>query len=119
MSVLNRVDLLARFGANRRYGSAVLGGGFAAVGAGALAAAAGCFAAAFVLLPPHLILPVTAAGLLLAAATLGLMACIVPPETGAPRLVLWDFAGALSLVGLAAALFGEPEQAIALLERDR
>jgi hypothetical protein len=66
-----------------------------------------------------LIFPVMAAGLLLAAASLGLIACIAPPETGAARLVLWDFAGALSLIGLAAAFFGEPEQAIALLERDR
>jgi hypothetical protein len=90
-----------------------------AAGAGSLATAGGCFAVAFVLLPPHLILPVTAAGLLLAAATLGLMACIAPPETDAPRVVLWDFAGALSLIGLATALCGEPEQAIALLERDR
>jgi hypothetical protein len=47
------------------------------------------------------------------------MACAAPAGSGASRLVLWDFAGALSLLGLAAALFGEPGQAIALLERDR
>jgi hypothetical protein len=120
MSILNRIEALARFRANGLHGPAAPWWmGIMAAVIGALAAGAGCFAAACVLLPPHLIFPVTAAGLLIAAAWLGLMAGLAPPETGAARLVVWDFAGALGLIGLAAALFGEPEQAIALLERDR
>ena len=119
MGILNRVDSLDRLQAHRRHNPAAPGTGVVAAGAGALAAAAGCFVVAPVLLPLHLVFPVVAAGLLLAAASLGLIACIAPPETGAPRVVLWDLAGALSLIGLAAALFGEPEPAIALFERDR
>jgi len=90
-----------------------------AAGAGALAAGVGCLAAALAVLPPHLAFPATAAGLLVAATMTGLMACATPPGSAPSRLMLWDFAGALSLIALAAALFGEPDQAVALLERDR
>jgi hypothetical protein len=55
----------------------------------------------------------------LAAATLALITCAAPTESGNSRLVLWDMSGALAVIGLCAALFGEPEQAVALLERDR
>ena len=33
--------------------------------------------------------------------------------------MFWDISGALAVIGLCAALFGEPEQAVALLDRDR
>ena len=58
-------------------------------------------------------------GLVVAAGTMALIALASPPEVGRARLVYWDFAGALTLIGLCAALLGEPEQAVALLERDR
>lgn len=88
----------------------------------ALAAAFGAALAAFVtalfLLPPALVFPVTAAGLVLAAASMALIAWGSPSEVGPARLVYWDVAGALTVLGLCAALFGEPEQAVALMQRD-
>jgi hypothetical protein len=74
---------------------------------------------ATVLLPSSLVFPVTGMGLVLAAGTMALIAWAAPPEAGGARIVLWDFAGALALIGLCAALFGEPEPAVALLERER
>jgi hypothetical protein len=117
MDILNRVELLARF--RRPGGPATPGAGVLTAGIGALAAGAGCFAVALAVLPPHLAFPAAGAGLLVAAVMTGLMACATPPGSAPSRLVLWDFAGVLSLIGLAAALLAEPEQAVALLERDR
>lgn len=110
--VSQRVILRHRFPDRGWRGVAV------ALGA-AVTAALAALAAAFAMLPPTQVFPVVAAGLLLAAASFALIAWSSPPETGRTRLVFWDTAGVLSLIGLAAALFGEPEQAVALLERDR
>ena len=77
---------------------------------GALAAAAAAFVAALFLLPPALVF---------AAASFALIAWASPAEAAASRLVFWDISGALAVIGLCAALFGEPEQAVALLDRDR
>jgi hypothetical protein len=84
----------------------------------AIAAAAAALIAALATLPPLLVFPALAAGLILAAAALALIACAAPPETGGARIVYWDVAGLLTLIGLTAALFGEPEQAVALLSRE-
>jgi hypothetical protein len=84
----------------------------------AVAAALAALVAALAMLPPALVFPVIAAALILAAAAMVLIAWGAPPETGATRTVYWDVAGLLALVGLAAALFGEPEQAVALLRRE-
>jgi hypothetical protein len=84
----------------------------------ALGAALAAFATALFLLPAALVFPVTAAGLVLAAATFALIAWVSPPEVGTTRLLYWDVAGALTVLGLCAALFGEPEQAVALMQRD-
>ena len=62
---------------------------------------------------------VTAAGLMLAAAALAVIAWALPAEVGRSRLVFWDTAGVLALIGLCAALFGEAEQVVALVDRDR
>jgi len=86
---------------------------------GALAAAASAFVAALFLLPAAMVFPVTGAALVFAAASFALIAWASPAEVGASRLVFWDISGALAVIGLCAALFGEPEQAVALLERDR
>ena len=86
---------------------------------GALAAAAAAFVTSLFLLPLAMVFPVTGAALALAAASLALIAYASPTESGRSRLVLWDISGALAVIGLCAALFGEPEQAVALLDRDR
>jgi hypothetical protein len=86
---------------------------------GALAAAASAFVAALFMLPPAMVFPVTGAALVFAAASFALIAWASPPEIGRSRLVFWDISGALAVIGLCAALFGEPEQAVALLDRDR
>jgi hypothetical protein len=84
----------------------------------AVAAATAALVAALAMLPPLLVFPVAATGLILAGAVLALIACAAPPETGRARVFHWDVAGLLALLGLAAALFGEPEQAVALLRRE-
>jgi hypothetical protein len=89
-----------------------------ALGGARAAAAAGCLTA-LALLPPALVFPVTATALVLAAVVTGLLAWTSPGQVGSARLILWDFAGALTLLGLGAALLGDPEQAVALIERDR
>ena len=93
--------------------------GLAVALAGALGAAAAAFVTALVLLPAAMVFPVTGAALVLAAASVALIACTAPTESGHSRLVLWDISGALAVIGLCAALFGEPEQAVVLLERER
>ena len=85
-----------------------------ALTAAAMAAAA-AFVTALALLPPALVLPVTGAGLLVAAATMAIIAWASPFGV---HLIFWDFAGLLTLFALGAALMGEPEQ-LALIERDR
>ena len=81
----------------------------------AVVAAAAAFLTALALLPPALVWPVTGAGLVVAAATMAIIAWISPSGV---RLIFWDFASLLSLFALGAALMGEPEQ-LALIERDR
>jgi hypothetical protein len=83
----------------------------------ALATAIATAAAALAMVPPPLVFPVLAAGLILAAAALAVIALAAPPETGRARTVYWDVAGLLTLIALAAALFGEGEQ-VALLSRE-
>ena len=86
----------------------------------AFAAAAGAFVTALALLPAAQVWPATVMSLILAAAATALIAWIAPPEAGRARIVFWDIAGVLTVIGLlCAALFGEPEPAVALLERQR
>jgi hypothetical protein len=85
----------------------------------ALTAVAAASIAALVMLPHPLLFPVLAAGLILAAAALAFIACAAPPETGSARIFYWEVAGVLALIGLAAALVGEGEQAAALLSREK
>jgi hypothetical protein len=92
-------------------------GVFTALGV-AIAAAVAALAAALAMLPPLMVFPVLAAALILAAAAMALIALGAPPQTGAARTFCWDVAGLLALIGLAAALLGEGEQAAALLRRE-
>jgi hypothetical protein len=84
--------------------------------AAAVLAAAAALATAFAVAPPGLVFAVTGTGLLVAAASMAVIAWAAPPGV---RLIFWDFAGILALFALGAALMGEPEPAVALLERDR
>jgi VIT1/CCC1 family predicted Fe2+/Mn2+ transporter len=96
------------------------GHGIALALVAALAAVAGAFVAAMVLFPAAQVWPATVMSLLLAAAATALIAWIAPPEAGSARIVFWDIAGVLTVVGLlGAALVGEPEPAVVLLERQR
>jgi hypothetical protein len=92
--------------------------GLAIALAGALTGGAAALIAALILLPPGLVFPVTGFALVVAATAFALIAWASPPEAG-NRLVFWDVAGAMTVLGLAAALIGEPDQAVALLDRDR
>ena len=95
-------------------------GGIALALVAAFAAAGGAFVAAIALFPAAQVLPATAMGLILAAAATAAIAWMAPPEVGRARIVFWDIAGALAVIGLcAAALIGEPEPAVALIERQR
>ena len=82
-----------------------------------MVAAGAALTAAFFLLPAALVFPVTSCALVVAAVTFALIAWTSPPDVN--RLVFWDTAGVMTVLGLTAALLGEPEQAVALLERDR
>ncbi len=86
----------------------------------AMAAAAVTVAAALIVaawtLPAPLVLPAVSAAVVLSAATMGAVAWACPPGTGITAFY-WDVAGALTAVGVCAALFGEPEQIVALLDR--
>jgi len=121
MQILNRshAALTLLRASSRRRAPVPRWTGIASAAAGAMAAAFAGFAVTIVLLPPALVFPVTAMGLLLAACSLAILAWASPLESGTARLVFWDTAGALTLIGLCAALFGEPEQAVALIDRDR
>lgn len=83
----------------------------------ALVTGAAVLVTALLMLQPHLVFPVVAAALILSAATMALIALGSPREVGSLRTVYWDIAGAMTLLGFCAALFGEPEQVAALMDR--
>ena len=118
MSILNRAKALSDF-RPRPVGETLPGRQGVVVAVAAVAAGGTGLTGALVVLPSALAGPALAFGLLLAAAALALTAWISPGRVGWSRVVIWDTAGALTVIGLAAALLGEPEQAIVLLERDR
>ena len=86
--------------------------------AGAGAAALGALLSAASLLPPSLTIPVACTGLMLAAAAIGLIAALSPRNLGT-RVVLWDMAGLMGLIGFGAMFFGEHDLSVALIERER
>jgi hypothetical protein len=87
---------------------------------GAVAAGVGALVVALVLLPAHAALPLLGAGLTVAAATLVLITLAAPDEVARARVMVWDMAGALLLIGLCAAgLAGEAEPALVLIETER
>jgi hypothetical protein len=93
--------------------------GFGLAIVAAVAAATGAFVTALLLFPESLALRATVTSLLLGAAAMAAIAWMAPAGAGRVRLVFWDTAGLMTMIGLAAALIGEPEPTIALLERGR
>jgi hypothetical protein len=67
------------------------------------------------LLPPELVLPASCLVLLSAAAVTALTAQLSAVEADAPRITLWDLAGAFALTGFAAGALSEPAHAARLL----
>ncbi|MBR0843094.1 hypothetical protein JQ607_23085 [Bradyrhizobium liaoningense] len=68
------------------------------------------------LLEPELVLPVFSALLFVEAAFAVIAARLIHVPESADNITLWDLAGGFTLIGCAAAVFGEPDQAALFLE---
>lgn len=87
----------------------------AAVVAGVGTAAAGALVWT---LPPPLVLPAVATLAIVAATLVAAIAWVTAQRASTP-LTYWDVAGALTFVGVFAALLSDPELALPLLETQR
>jgi hypothetical protein len=67
-------------------------------------------------LDPALVLPAYSILLLAEAVVTGIVAHVMHVPEKAADIILWDLAGAFTLIGCAAAVFGEPDQAALFLE---
>jgi prepilin signal peptidase PulO-like enzyme (type II secretory pathway) len=68
-------------------------------------------------LPPELVLPALSVMLIASALCVALFALLFPSgRGGAAHITCWDVSGALYLFGCCAAVLGEPEGVIALME---
>ncbi len=83
-----------------------------------LLAGFGAFALLVLFLPPPLILPAISTLLLAAAGGIALIAWR-KPRLHQSMLSYWDIAGALTFIGIAAALLSDPDQALPLFEASR
>ncbi|WGR92544.1 hypothetical protein MTX26_21160 [Bradyrhizobium sp. ISRA443] len=72
--------------------------------------------AAIRLIEPGLVLPVLSILLFAQAAIAAVVAYAIRVRTTSAHLNLWDFAGAFTLMGCAAAILGEPDQAALFFE---
>ncbi|MGY4625223.1 hypothetical protein [Bradyrhizobium sp. USDA 4486] len=70
---------------------------------------------AFHLLAPELVLPAFSALLFVEAAFAVIAACLLHSPDDTDEITLWDLAGGFTLIGCAAAMFGEPDQAALFL----
>ncbi|MCP3368383.1 hypothetical protein [Bradyrhizobium cajani] len=68
------------------------------------------------LLEPELVLPVFSALLFVEAAFAVIAARLIHVPDNADDITLWDIAGGFTLIGCAAAVLGEPDQAALFLE---
>lgn len=68
------------------------------------------------LVEPALVLPALSPLLFAEAAIAALAARVIHVRTSAANLTLWDFAGAFTFMGCAAAILGEPDQAALFFE---
>lgn len=89
-----------------------------ALARGTLVLGAGLFGGLLWVLPPPLILPAFSALLLAIACGIALIAWH-RPRIHQTQLNYWDLAGAVTFVGIAAALLSEPDQVLPLLEGSR
>ncbi|TFV76538.1 hypothetical protein E4K64_13290 [Bradyrhizobium frederickii] len=67
------------------------------------------------LLEPQLVLPAFSALLFVEAAFAVIAARLIHSPDNSDDITLWDFAGGFTLIGCAAAMFGEPDQAALFL----
>jgi hypothetical protein len=67
-------------------------------------------------LEPELVLPALSILLFTEAAIAAIVARLIHVEDNSANVTLWDFAGAFTLMGCAAAIFGEPDQAALFFE---
>ncbi|RTE88601.1 MULTISPECIES: hypothetical protein [Bradyrhizobium] len=67
------------------------------------------------LLEPQLVLPAFSALLFVEAAFAVIAARLIHIPDNSDDITLWDFAGGFTLIGCAAAVFGEPDQAALFL----
>ncbi|WP_441235313.1 hypothetical protein [Bradyrhizobium sp. 930_D9_N1_4] len=72
---------------------------------------------AFHLLEPELVLPAFSVLLFVEAAFAVIVARLIHSRDNADDVTLWDLAGGFTLIGCAAAMFGEPDQAVLFLEQ--
>jgi hypothetical protein len=70
---------------------------------------------ALYMLEPKLVLPAFSALLFVEAALAVIAARLIHIPDNAEDITLWDFAGGFTLIGCAAAVFGEPDQAALFL----
>lgn len=72
---------------------------------------------AFHLLEPELVLPAFSVLLFVEAAFAVIAARLIHARNDTNDITLWDLAGGFTLIGCAAAVFGEPDQAALFLEQ--
>lgn len=72
---------------------------------------------AFHLLEPGLVLPTFSVLLFVEAAFAVIAARLIHSPVNTGDITLWDLAGGFTLIGCAAAVFGEPDQAVLFLEQ--
>ncbi|MCP1852948.1 MULTISPECIES: hypothetical protein [unclassified Bradyrhizobium] len=70
------------------------------------------------LVEPALVLPVLSLLLFVQAAVAAIAARVIHARSTVANLTLWDFAGAFTFMGCAAAILGEPDQAALFFEEE-
>jgi hypothetical protein len=84
-----------------------------------LTAAAATFAVFAWHLPFALVLPLFSVVVIGGAAAIAFLAWTQPLQPSAVRITYWDVAGALTLIGITAALLSDPDQVVPLMEARR
>jgi hypothetical protein len=117
--MLNRVEDTITQTRLRRHGAADASLPIVMTLCGIAGASGAAFITACVLLPTALILPLTGAALVIAAVTLALITLASPGEVGRARVIFWDIAAALLLIGLCAGLWDEAALSVAPVNSDK
>ena len=69
------------------------------------------------LLEPGVVLPAFSVLLFSDAAIAAIVACAIHAPRNSENVTLWDIAGALTMMGCAAAIFSEPDQVVRFFEQ--